>query len=426
MDSKMSRKKKPTTDVVFAVLSQALVVLSALLPCQVAFPQEERLPLESILGPDFDPAKYPPLNSANDSYHTDWTHRADIFLLVPGESIPNQITNDRLHESRPSWMGDKLLYGAVNEWGDSPETHIFLLDTTTGHREEFFVDEWLDYSPWYSPGADRFLFYSDRKGDLALFTAAPDGSDIQALELPIETGEKETYAHVWSDDGSKIAYMQQIGPDSGYYTQYAVYYYELSTKTIKRVSQNPSNWGIFSPKQRTSTLYPYWNHDSTRLIYTSIAQIGRKSAVEVVAYDTISGDYKRTTLNSSLSFALDSAVMAIPSGLLSSDAEYIVSIRGAIQSLCFVKPTGELSAVPMTYGQDTALHARIKLAPSIGPEHQLAYVSGGRALNFNSVVQYRKHATFFRLNGRNRTMTLLSGKKVPRLGQYHGDHEWCR
>lgn len=343
------------------------------------------------------------VSTERDSSHAEqWTYRTDIFLLLPGEASPKQLTNDRLRESRPSWMGDRLLYGAVNAFEDFPETHIFLLDPATGQREELLVDDWLDYSPWYSQGADRFLFYSNRNGDLALFTAAPDGSDIQMLELPLETGEKETYAHVWSDDGTKIAFMHQIGRDKRNNTRYGVSYFDLSTKTVKRVSQNPSSWGIFSPSNQTSALYPHWNGDSSKLLYTRITQLGEKTEVEIVDYDTISDDYNRTTLMTSETqlapsrvLELNSATMAIPSGQLPSKANYIVSKInprvGPMQSLYFVEQTGELSAVPMTFGEETARHARSQFAPSTGPEDQIAYVSGWQTGKFNAVSLYRKH-----------------------------------
>ena len=114
-------------------------------------------------------------------------------------------------------------------------------------------------------------------------------------------------------------------------------------------------------------------------------------------YSIISCTYKYITLGllPMQRFRLISPIMAIPSGKLSSEANYIVSIlniqAGASQSLYFVEPTGELSGVPVRYRKDKALHARIKLAPSIGPEDQIAYVSGRGAGKFNAVSQYRKY-----------------------------------
>ena len=106
----------------------------------------------------------------------------------------------------------------------------------------------------HTPLLDRIVCYSNRDGSYELYSMKPDGSDpVRLTDTPEE--EREVYPAV-SPDGSKIVFVNRIGPYDDFYTGYV---YVMNADGTNRVRLPPMDGG--DPGQ------PVWSPDGSQIAF---------------------------------------------------------------------------------------------------------------------------------------------------------------
>ena len=107
----------------------------------------------------------------------------------------------------------------------------------------------------YTPLLGRIVFYSNRDGTFALYSMNADGSDPIRLTDPHEE-ERKVYPAV-SPDGSKILFVNRIGPEDDYYTEYL---YVINADGTAPVQLPPLDGGSIGP--------PVWSPDGSQIAFS--------------------------------------------------------------------------------------------------------------------------------------------------------------
>jgi WD40 repeat protein len=106
----------------------------------------------------------------------------------------------------------------------------------------------------HTPLLDRILFYSNRDGSYELYSMKADGSDpVRLTDTPEE--EREFYPAV-SPDGSKVLFVNRIGPEDDFYTAYL---YVMNADGTNRVQLPPADGGFIGP--------PVWSPDGSQIAF---------------------------------------------------------------------------------------------------------------------------------------------------------------
>ena len=105
-----------------------------------------------------------------------------------------------------------------------------------------------------TPLLGRIVFYSTRDGSYELYSMNADGSDaVRLTDTPEE--EREVYPAV-SPDGSKILFINRIGPEDDFYTAYV---YVMNADGTNPVQLPPMDGGFIGP--------PVWSPDGSQIAF---------------------------------------------------------------------------------------------------------------------------------------------------------------
>ena len=106
----------------------------------------------------------------------------------------------------------------------------------------------------HTPLLGRIVFYSNRDGSYELYSMNADGSDpVRLTDMPEE--ERAFYPAV-SPDGSKILFINRIGPEDDFYTAYV---YVMNADGTNRVQLPPMDGGFIGP--------PVWSPDGSQIAF---------------------------------------------------------------------------------------------------------------------------------------------------------------
>ena len=106
----------------------------------------------------------------------------------------------------------------------------------------------------HTPLLDRIVFYSNRDGSYELYSMKPDGSDpVRLTDMP---EEERAFLPAVSPDGSKILFVNRIGPEDDFYTAYL---YVMNADGTNRVQLPPTDGGFIGP--------PVWSPDGSQIAF---------------------------------------------------------------------------------------------------------------------------------------------------------------
>lgn len=111
------------------------------------------------------------------------------------------------------------------------------------------VTKIVDAYPMLSPDGARIVFQSNRSGNMELYTAKPDGSDLRRLT---QTSYDEG-TPVWSPDGQKILYAAEL--ESG---NEEVFIMDADGTDVQRLTNHPLSDG-----------HAHWLADGSRILFNS-------------------------------------------------------------------------------------------------------------------------------------------------------------
>ena len=112
----------------------------------------------------------------------------------------------------------------------------------------------FDVACAHTPLLDRIVFYSNRDGSYELYSMKPDGSDpVRLTDTPEEERE---FSPAVSPDGSKVLFVNRIGPEDDFYTAYL---YVMNADGTNRVQLPPADGGFIGP--------PVWSPDGSQIAF---------------------------------------------------------------------------------------------------------------------------------------------------------------
>ena len=138
-------------------------------------------------------------------------------------------------------------------------------------------NDMVDREPALSPDGGRVAFVSDRDGNLEIYAVNADGSEMARLT----NNDADDWQPVWSPDGRRIAFVSER---DGNLEIYAV---NVDGSDLTRLSNNPS--GDWSPA---------WSPDGRRIVYVSAREIVPRYApahTEIYAMNADGSEITRLT-----------------------------------------------------------------------------------------------------------------------------------
>ena len=173
-----------------------------------------------------------------------------------GDAI--QLTRERVPATRPRWLsGDRLLYGVAGQG-------LWVISALGGTPSRLIE---RGANPNVSRDGRRIVFEARAGGQTALWTAAPDGSDLRQISGTGPLYYTLPMGPALSPDGSQVAYFHAAaGPNGDFWVI-------------------PSAGG--TPRKLTSDLreggWPVWTPDGNAIVFSS-ARAGSRTLWQVPAH----------------------------------------------------------------------------------------------------------------------------------------------
>ena len=134
-----------------------------------------------------------------------WFDRSGRQVGAVGDPDENQPASHQLSPDGRSVMFRRTVNGNTDIWSIEASRAVLRKLTTDPAR---------DYEALWSPGGDRMVFTSDRKGVLDLYETSLSGGTASAETLLLETSDHKNL-NDWSPDGRFILYSVQ-SPTAGF------------------------------------------------------------------------------------------------------------------------------------------------------------------------------------------------------------------
>jgi Tol biopolymer transport system component len=178
----------------------------------------------------------------------------DIFVSRSDGSGLRQLTNDPFIDQMPRWSpdGNRIAFfsnrtGNLQIWSVRPDGSD--LRQVTAYHPTISVPTW-------SPDGSRMAGYLQASGKTLLFDPSKPWKDQSPEELPIDQGQTRCTVMSWSPDGRKLACAED-------WTK-GVFVYSLDAKKYERLTDSGG--------------YPAWLGDNHRLLFST--QDGKLSLID--------------------------------------------------------------------------------------------------------------------------------------------------
>jgi TolB protein len=165
-------------------------------------------------------------------------------LLAQGDPlVPRQ------NATQPSWAPDgaSILFRANRP--PYPDTDVWTMDPEGGGQRLLAHLEGEQLYPSYAPDMRRIAYASAPAGDRAIFTAAPDGSDVRVV---FDAPGVDDSAPNWSPDGTRLAFESAIDGDG------EIYVIGADGTGLQQLTDNDVH-----------DEGPSWSPDGRRIVFTS-------------------------------------------------------------------------------------------------------------------------------------------------------------
>ena len=168
---------------------------------------------------------------------------------TPGGSL-TRLTFDAAQENDAAWSPDgrKIAFTSRRDGGDA---EIYIMNADGSDQVRFTVSTGVDEQPAWSPDGARLAWASDRAGNLDIFSANLNGTDLRQHTLNAAIPDTEPD---WSPDGSAIAFTSN----------------RSGSGDIYRLSPTGTEVGVLRlTSDATSEGHPTWSPDGSRVAFDS-------------------------------------------------------------------------------------------------------------------------------------------------------------
>jgi TolB protein len=235
-------------------LCAAFILAIALSGCRRAdAPPSMALPISTST-----PALLSPLPDGG--AHLTFMADGDLYVLQPGDTIPNALIASPAYESMPAWSPDGTYLAYIATDDDKEEIIIALVDgQSIVWQVNVTHNSAREHAPAWSPDGRHMAFVSNRDTDWGLYVGEVLKANVQqdaVLFLPSRVTFSRFYdGHpAWSPDDERIAFTSDRG---------------LRWQIFLTKPSGADQMPFPGTDQLRSTAYPSWSPDGTRLAFAS-------------------------------------------------------------------------------------------------------------------------------------------------------------
>ena len=146
------------------------------------------------------------------AFELDDGDQTDLWVVnADGTGLTNLTETADFSEHRPDWSPDASTIVYWRRPNDAGGGEVWSIGADGSAAESLATEGTNDWKPRWSPDGSLIAFTSDRNGTEAIFTMAPDGSDVGELTAELAFNPE------WSPNGTHIAFESTRDGDQEVY-----------------------------------------------------------------------------------------------------------------------------------------------------------------------------------------------------------------